>query len=58
MVGGMTRTQCCTATSADGFIADEHTSLDWLFEVGRGVGLMAMGATTYQWVLDVRRSGG
>ena len=67
----MTRTQYYTATSADGFIADEHNSLDWLFEVGRGaevdpadsheaewdefiggVGSMAMGATTYEWVLD------
>ena len=33
----MTRTQYYTATTADGFIADEHNSLDWLFEVGRGV---------------------
>lgn len=67
----MTRVQYYTATSADGFIADEHNSLDWLFEVGRGVetdpddsheaewdafiggvGSMAMGATTYEWVLD------
>jgi dihydrofolate reductase len=67
----VTRTQYYTATSADGFIADEHNSLDWLFEVGRGteideadshetewdefisgVGSMAMGATTYKWVLD------
>jgi hypothetical protein len=31
MVGGVTRTQYYTATPADGFIADEHTSLDWLF---------------------------
>jgi dihydrofolate reductase len=71
MVGGVTRTQYYTATSVDGFIADENNSLDWLFEVGRGVeidpadshetewddfiagvGSMAMGATTYQWVLD------
>ena len=70
----MTRTQYYTATSADGFIADEHNSLDWLFEVGRGVevdpadsheaewdefiggvGSMAMGATTYQWILDHER---
>jgi dihydrofolate reductase len=70
----MTRTQYYTATSADGFIADEHNSLDWLFEVGRGVetdpadshetewdefiggvGSMAMGATTYQWVLEHER---
>lgn len=59
----MTKTQYYTATSADGFIADEANSLDWLFEVDRsgpdrftqffaGVGAMCMGATTYQWVLD------
>ncbi len=52
-----------TATSADGFIADENNSLDWLFAVspdttdhfGRffaTIGAFAMGATTYQWVLD------
>ncbi len=60
----MTKTQYYTATSLDGFIADEHNSLDWVFEVDRGegdddftrffadVGAMAMGATTYEWVLD------
>lgn len=58
----MTKTQYYTATSADGFIADEANSLDWLFEVERtgpdrfaeffaGVGAMCMGATTYEWVL-------
>lgn len=54
-----------TATSIDGFIADEHGSLDWLFPTERGpdagrrwdaflgaVAVMAMGATTYEWVLD------
>ncbi len=57
-----------TATSVDGFIADERNSLDWLFQVpagdddeghearfGRflsGVGSMAMGSTTYEWVLE------
>lgn len=52
-----------TAASLDGFIADEHNSLDWLFEVARdpddgswdqfigGIGAMVMGATTYEWVL-------
>jgi dihydrofolate reductase len=62
------KTQYYTATSLDGYIADEHNSLDWLFEVERdpagddtfgaffaGVGAMAMGATTYQWVLDHER---
>jgi dihydrofolate reductase len=62
----VTKTQYYTATSIDGFIADEHNSLDWLFEVPgnggsgvdnfkqffAGVGAMAMGATTYEWVLD------
>jgi len=59
----VTKTQYYTATTLDGFIADETNSLDWLFEVERGpepgsefheffagVGAMAMGATTYEWV--------
>jgi dihydrofolate reductase len=59
------KTQYYTATSIDGFIADAENSLDWLFEVGMDeagqehrfarffaeVGAMAMGATTYEWVL-------
>ena len=60
----MAKTQYYTATTLDGFIADENNSLDWLFEVDRGggdggwadfyvgVGAMAMGATTYRWVVD------
>ena len=56
-----------TATTLDGFIADEHDSLDWLFEVPAGddteghearfarfiggVGAMAMGSTTYEWIV-------
>ena len=60
----MGKTQYYTATTLDGFIADEQNSLDWLFEVDRGggdggfgaffgeVGAMVMGATTYEWVLD------
>jgi dihydrofolate reductase len=51
-----------TATSLNGFIADESNSLDWLFAVGdvdeapmaefmRGVGVQVMGSTTYQWLL-------
>ena len=59
----MGRTQYYTATTIDGFIADPQHSLDWLFEVDRGggdggyaeffagVGAMAMGAATYEWVL-------
>jgi dihydrofolate reductase len=52
-----------TATTLDGFLADEHDSLDWLFEqdtddggpVGytefiAGIGAMVMGATTYVWL--------
>ncbi|GAA3350153.1 dihydrofolate reductase family protein [Amorphoplanes nipponensis] len=59
----MPKTQFYTATSIDGFIADADNSLDWLFEVDEGgdnpfgtffagVGAFAMGATTYEWVLE------
>ena len=62
--GAVTKTQYFTATSVDGFIADDDNSLEWLFEVPRnggsgvegfgpffaGVGAMAMVATTYEWV--------
>jgi dihydrofolate reductase len=54
-----------TTASLDGFLADQEGSLDWLFEVPRDVdpheevaaffgrvGAFAMGATTYQWMLD------
>ena len=68
------KTQYFTATSIDGYIADQDNSLDWLFQAhedthGEGrwetfigaVGAMAMGATTYEWVLEhdeaARRSG-
>ena len=34
----VTKTQYYTATSLDGYIADEHNSLDWLFEVDRAEG--------------------
>jgi dihydrofolate reductase len=62
----MTRTQYFTATSIDGFIADENNSLDWLFESDSkgndrfgpflaGVGAFAMGATTYEWVVNHER---
>ena len=60
----MTRTTYYTATTLDGFIADEHDSLDWLFvqdidEAGpmnytefiAGIGALVMGATTYEWVV-------
>jgi len=57
-------TQYYTATSLDGFIADPDHSLEWLFtrqqdrdgplnyaEFIANVGALAMGATTYEWVL-------
>ncbi len=56
------KTQYFTAATLDGFIADEHHSLDWLFRCGdgppgeyhrfiAGVGALAMGASTYGWML-------
>jgi dihydrofolate reductase len=61
----MTRTQYYTATSIDGFIADPDNSLEWLFTLRQSeqgkqeypafiaeVGALAMGSTTYQWILD------
>ena len=58
-------TQYYTATTLDGFIADESHSLEWLFtrdqdragplnyeEFIADVGALAMGATTYEWILD------
>lgn len=55
------KTQYYTATSLDGFIADSQHSLDWLFQFGEAgdsypnfigeVGAIAMGSTTYQWIL-------
>jgi dihydrofolate reductase len=59
------RTQYFTATTLDGFIADPDNSLEWLFtrkqdpDAALGytrfiadVGALAMGSTTYEWVLD------
>ena len=59
----MTRTVYYTATTLDGFVADEAQTLDWLLSrdvdadgpMGygpfiAGIGAMAMGATTYRWV--------
>src|SRR3954451_11854887 len=58
-------TQYYTATSLDGFIADADNSLEWLFtrdqEEGgpqnyrdfiAEVGALAMGSTTYEWIVD------
>lgn len=57
------KTQYYTASSLDGFIADSNNSLDWLFQFGdvsetsypqffREVGTIAMGSTTYEWILN------
>ena len=61
----MGRTQYYTATTLDGYIADERNSLEWLFTRAREpggpldyarfiavVGAVAMGRTTYEWILD------
>jgi dihydrofolate reductase len=61
-------TQYYTATTIDGYIADEHNSLSWLFEVPAGddevghevrfaafmaeVGAIVMGSTTFEWVVE------
>jgi dihydrofolate reductase len=60
----MTRTVYYTATTLDGFIADEQDSLAWLFvqdqdEKGplnyedfiKDIGALVMGRTTYEWIL-------
>lgn len=52
-----------TACSLDGFIADEHNSLAWLFATEGGdvpddgllpanAGVLVQGSTTYEWVLE------
>jgi dihydrofolate reductase len=57
------RTQYYTATTLDGYIADANHSLDWLFQFGEQatedypgfieqVGALAMGSSTYEWVLE------
>lgn len=51
------------ASSLDGYIADDAHALGWLLQFGEpaenyfaeflaGVGALAMGATTYEWLLD------
>lgn len=56
------KTQYFAATSLDGFLATEDDSLDWLFPLGdmqatgypefiAGVGALAMGSATYEWML-------
>ena len=59
------KTTYLVASSLDGFIADEHDNLDWLTSMPggfdeaspyaafiAGVGAIAMGATTYEWILE------
>ena len=61
----MSLTQYYTATTLDGFIADPSDSLEWLFTRDQDhegslnyrafiadVGALAMGSTTYEWILD------
>ena len=61
-MGGMSRVIFNTATSLNGFIADEDNSLDWLFAVEppeselherfmSHIGVFVQGSTTYEWVL-------
>lgn len=56
------RTQYFTASSLDGYIATVDHSLQWLFQLGdindtgypafiREVGALAMGSSTYEWLL-------
>jgi dihydrofolate reductase len=62
-------TQYYTATTLDGFIADPDDSLEWLFTRKRDpggfqnyeefiaeVGALAMGSTTYEWILGHERA--
>ena len=63
-LGRMSRTQYYVAASADGYIADRENHLDWLLQYGfeayqehydafvADVGALAMGASTYEFVLD------
>lgn len=59
------KTQYYTATSIDGYLADEDNSLAWLFQFGEiegmeddypqfidQVGAAAMGSTTYEWLIE------
>ena len=65
MTSSRARTTYLVASSLDGFIADENDDLEWLTtmpggdddtnpyaEFIAGVGALAMGATTYEWVLE------
>ena len=56
------KTQYYTASTLDGFIADEEHGLEWLFQFGdepggdyetfiANIGALAMGSHTYEWML-------
>ena len=63
----MSRTIYYAAASLDGFIATTDDSLDWLFQLEsdeaandipaftRRVGAIAMGSTTYEWILKYEK---
>jgi dihydrofolate reductase len=64
--GGRPRVVYYTASTLNGFLADEENSLAWLFAVDSGetpdlstqlgdVGADVMGSTTYEWVLREER---
>ncbi|MBD7957892.1 dihydrofolate reductase [Microbacterium sp. Sa4CUA7] len=61
----MARVIFYTATTLDGYLADESDSLDWLFAVPGGeggdadfhafldgIGVLVQGSSTYEWVLE------
>lgn len=61
----MSRVVYNTATTLNGYLADDENSLSWLFVVPgaeeaestfsvflKGVGALVMGSTTYEWLLD------
>lgn len=67
----MTRTTYYTATTLDGFIADPEDSLDWLLTQPQDeggpmnyedfiadIGAIAMGSTTYEWVVRHQTAAG
>ena len=59
----MSKVTYYTATTVDGFIADDHHGLDWLLQFGfdafqdhfdrffADVGAVVLGASTYEWIL-------
>ena len=66
--GETMKTQYYTATSINGYLVDKDNSLDWLFQFGEineiegvqdnfpqfvdQVGALAMGSTTYEWIVE------